>query len=86
MNIVAGGTGYNLHGSASRVIFVQSSWVPAQNEQAEDRCHRFGQRSIVRVTHLVTEGSVDALIARSLAKKSWGAGALWGHGTAGARQ
>jgi len=53
----------------SFVIFAELDWVPALITQAEDRCHRIGQREAVLVQHLVMDGSVDAVLARMLMRK-----------------
>lgn len=37
--------------------------------QAEDRCHRIGQRDTVRVFHIVAAGSIDARIVRAVVDK-----------------
>jgi len=67
-NIVAGGTGTTLT-AGHDVVFVESSWVPGENEQAEDREHRIGQKFAVIVHQLVVEGSLDAKILGSAAHK-----------------
>lgn len=67
-NIVAGGVG-NTWTAAQDVVFAESSWVPGENEQAEDRLHRVGQTGSVLVHILVVEGSLDAAILGSAAKK-----------------
>jgi hypothetical protein len=40
----AGGLGINLVG-ADTVIFYDSDWNPAMDQQAQDRCHRIGTSS-----------------------------------------
>lgn len=55
---LACGVGYTLT-KASRVIFVEQSWNPADNDQASDRAHRIGQRDHVFVQYLVYENSID---------------------------
>src|SRR5574343_20431 len=67
-NIVAGGVGVTLTRAAD-VVFAEASWVPGENEQAEDRAHRIGQTRGVLVHHLVGEGSLDAAILGSAAMK-----------------
>ena len=67
-NIVAGGTGTTLT-AGHDVVFVEASWVPGENEQAEDREHRIGQKFAVIVHQLVVEGSLDAKILGSAAHK-----------------
>lgn len=67
-NIVAAGTGITLT-AASDVIFAEASWVPGENTQAEDRCHRVGQTNNVLIHLLVVEGSLDAHILGAAARK-----------------
>lgn len=68
-NIQAAGTGFTLT-KASRVIFPEFSWVPADNEQASDRAHRIGQKGNVLVEYLVYRNSVDKVVIETiLAKK-----------------
>lgn len=45
--------------AADTVIFVERAWVPAWNEQAEDRLWRNGQKNAVTVLILQAEGTVD---------------------------
>ncbi len=45
--------------SASDEIFFEREWTPAPNEQAEDRCHRIGQKDHVNIYILECEDSVD---------------------------
>jgi rhodanese-related sulfurtransferase len=66
--IAAMGTGHTLTAS-SHVVFGELDWVPGNVTQAEDRCHRIGQRGSVLVQHLVLEGSLDATMARTLVEK-----------------
>lgn len=61
MNTQAGGVGLNLT-SATRVIFVEASWVPGENDQAIARAHRIGQSHDVDADFLVFKGSLDAAI------------------------
>lgn len=57
--------------AASTVIFAEGSWVPSDNEQAIDRVHRIGQTAdSVSVYFLVVEGSLDAHILGTAAKKA----------------
>lgn len=67
-SITAAGVGLTLT-AASYVLFAELSWVPGDMSQAEDRCHRVGQRDSVLVQHLVLEGSLDARMARVLVDK-----------------
>ncbi|MFA9271728.1 MAG: DEAD/DEAH box helicase, partial [Baekduiaceae bacterium] len=41
--------------------FISRSWVPATNEQAEDRCHRVGQDRAVVINIYEAEHTVDTL-------------------------
>jgi SWI/SNF-related matrix-associated actin-dependent regulator 1 of chromatin subfamily A len=43
--------------------------VPANIQQAEDRCHRIGQKDTVMVYHLVVDNSIDARLAKLLVEK-----------------
>jgi len=55
--------------AASNVVFAELDWVPANMTQAEDRCHRIGQKNAVLVQHLVLDGSLDARMAKVVVKK-----------------
>jgi SWI/SNF-related matrix-associated actin-dependent regulator 1 of chromatin subfamily A len=55
--------------AASRVIFVDQAWTPADNEQAEDRAYRIGQNKSVLITTLVADHELDERIATLLAEK-----------------
>ena len=67
-NIVAGGVGITLT-AAHDVVMIEQSYVPGENLQAADRCHRIGQRESVLVRVLVLSGSVDSHVAEALALK-----------------
>lgn len=67
-SIHAAGVGITLT-AASHVVFAELDWVPANMLQAEDRCHRIGQRDNVTVQHLVVDGSLDAKLADTLVWK-----------------
>jgi SWI/SNF-related matrix-associated actin-dependent regulator 1 of chromatin subfamily A len=54
---------------ATRVIFVEYSWSPSANGQAEDRAHRIGQKDCVNVEYLVLEKSLDEIILDVVNKK-----------------
>jgi len=67
-SITAAGLGITLT-AASTEVFVELDWVPANITQAEDRCHRIGQKDSVLVYHLVIDGSLDAKLARAIISK-----------------
>ncbi len=67
-NIQAAGTGLTLT-KATRVVFVEFSWVPADNDQASDRAHRIGQKDNVLVQYLVYEHSVDKAVIETVLRK-----------------
>ena len=58
ISLKAGGTGLNLTG-ADTVIFYDSWWNPAVEEQAADRAHRIGQTQTVQVIKLVAKGTIE---------------------------
>lgn len=66
--IAAMGVGHTLTASA-HVIFAELDWSPANLQQAEDRCHRIGQRNSVLVQHLVLDGSMDGRMAETIVDK-----------------
>jgi SWI/SNF-related matrix-associated actin-dependent regulator 1 of chromatin subfamily A len=51
------------------VIFVESSWVPGEIEQAVDRCHRIGQVNNVFAQFITVAGSIDEVMLNSVIKK-----------------
>lgn len=67
--IQAAGTGITLT-AASDMLFVESSWVPAENEQAAMRIHRIGQRNACLVRFAMLAGSIDERIQRAVMRKS----------------
>jgi len=57
--ITAGGIGITLTAS-STVVFVDRAWSPSKNRQAEDRCHRIGQKNAVQIVTVVADDTLDA--------------------------
>jgi SWI/SNF-related matrix-associated actin-dependent regulator 1 of chromatin subfamily A len=55
--------------AASTVWFAELFWTPAIQIQAEDRCHRIGQQSIVRCVYFHANGSLDDLLWKLLEQK-----------------
>ncbi len=45
--------------NANNVIFLDRSWNPSENTQAEDRVYRLGQEQKVTITHLISKDTVD---------------------------
>lgn len=64
----AAGIGLNLTAS-SDVVFCEYEWTSASHRQATDRCARHGQKNPVSVTYLVAHGTVDAYMAKHIAKQ-----------------
>ena len=69
LNIVAGGTGITLTAAAD-VVFAEMSFVPGENAQAADRCHRIGQTERVRVRCVALAGTIDENIVEVLRTKT----------------
>ncbi len=66
--IQAAGVGLNFT-AARHVLFLDLAWTPAAHAQATDRCHRIGQSREVRVTFLVSPGTIDDHLQRILLEK-----------------
>lgn len=54
----AGGLGINLT-AADTVIIYDIDFNPYNDKQAEDRCHRMGQKNPVKIYKLISEGTID---------------------------
>lgn len=54
---------------ASNVAFLELEWTPAMHDQAEDRCHRIGQRDAVTAWYLLAASTIDETMARLIQRK-----------------
>jgi hypothetical protein len=54
---------------ASNVVFLELEWTPAIHDQAEDRCHRIGQRDAVTAWYLLAAETIDETMARLIQRK-----------------
>lgn len=68
ISLKAGGTGLNLT-AADIVIHYDPWWNVAVQNQATDRAHRIGQKNIVTVYKLVSEGTIEEKIVDIQEKK-----------------
>lgn len=66
--IQAAGVGLTLT-RAAHVLFVDRSWTPAENDQAEDRAYRIGQTRGVLVLDLVADHPLDTKVHEILTRK-----------------
>jgi SWI/SNF-related matrix-associated actin-dependent regulator 1 of chromatin subfamily A len=67
-SIQAMGVGITLT-AASRVIFIEQSWIPSEMEQSECRLHRIGQINAVLSQYLVVRDSLDEKILSAVVAK-----------------
>lgn len=67
-NIKSAGVGITLT-SASVTIFNSFSWVPGENEQAEDRSHRIGQENNVTIYYQLFKDSISIRMWSTLQNK-----------------
>jgi SWI/SNF-related matrix-associated actin-dependent regulator 1 of chromatin subfamily A len=54
---------------ASNVAFLELEWTPALHDQAEDRCHRIGQRDAVTAWYLLAANTIDETMAELVERK-----------------
>lgn len=66
--IGSAGEGMNLQ-VADTIIFMDKSWTPAQNRQAEDRIHRVGQKGNATIISLIAKNTIDVDKEITLANK-----------------
>jgi SWI/SNF-related matrix-associated actin-dependent regulator 1 of chromatin subfamily A len=67
-SIEVAGQGLTLTRS-SNVVFLELDWTPAKHEQAEDRCHRIGQRDAVNASYLLAASTIDETISTLIERK-----------------
>jgi SWI/SNF-related matrix-associated actin-dependent regulator 1 of chromatin subfamily A len=65
---LAAGEGLNLQ-FCSDAIVLERQWNPANEEQAEDRFHRFGQLSSVSITYMIASGTIDDYFSELVEQK-----------------
>lgn len=68
ISLKAGGTGLNLTGADTVVLF-DLWWNPAVESQAADRAHRIGQKRVVQVVKLISQGTIEEKILSLQDKK-----------------
>lgn len=55
--------------AADHVVFAELHWTPGVIKQAEDRCHRIGQKSSVQIHFLTARGTLDDIMWSMLSRK-----------------
>lgn len=65
----AAGVGITLT-AASVALIIEMDWTPGIMLQVEDRIHRIGQVGNVLIKYMVVDGSIDALLAKTLMQKT----------------
>jgi SWI/SNF-related matrix-associated actin-dependent regulator of chromatin subfamily A-like protein 1 len=61
---------------ASNVAFLDLEWTPAVHDQAEDRCHRIGQRDAVTAWYLLAADTIDETMIELISRKRGIVGAV----------
>jgi SWI/SNF-related matrix-associated actin-dependent regulator 1 of chromatin subfamily A len=67
-SLQAANTGITLTAS-NNVAFAELGWTPGAHDQAEDRCHRIGQKSVVTPWYLLAQGTIDEDMAELIEAK-----------------
>ncbi len=70
ISLKAGGTGLNLTG-ADTVVLYDLWWNPAIEQQAADRAHRIGQKNVVQIIRLVTQGTMEEKMIELQSRKKY---------------
>lgn len=65
---LAAGEGLNLQ-FCSNAIMLERQWNPANEEQAEDRHHRYGQENPVLITYMIASGTIDEFFTELVEQK-----------------
>ena len=81
----AGGAGLNLTG-ADTVIFYDHDWNPANDQQAQDRAYRIGQKRTVNVYRLICKGTLEEKILRRQALKKALSASIVTHDISGVKE
>lgn len=55
--------------AASTVLFIEQEWTPGQNDQAEDRVLRIGQKEHVNIYYMVGKNTVDETVWEAVETK-----------------
>lgn len=68
-NPQSAGTGLNLQGLCSNILYYTNSFAYIDRSQSEDRTHRIGSNGIITYTDLIASGSTDGYIVSNLRRK-----------------
>ncbi|XP_065651796.1 DNA annealing helicase and endonuclease ZRANB3 isoform X5 [Hydra vulgaris] len=68
LSIQAASTGLTLT-AADHVVFAELHHTPGVLLQAEDRCHRIGQKNAVQIHYLLAQGTIDEILWTMLQRK-----------------
>lgn len=70
LGTLASGEGLDgLQDRCSTMIMMERQWNPANEEQAEKRLHRIGQKNVVRAKYPIAIGTVDEMFTELVEKK-----------------
>jgi len=67
---MAGGEGIDLY-RADSILYVERGWSPAEEEQAEGRLHRIGQKCAVEAIYLIASNTIDEDIDNLIESKRY---------------